>query len=309
MDNNYKVAVLILSYNGKYLLDDAILSYQKNSYGNFTIVVIDNGSSDGTEEYVKDNYPDVHIKRIEKNAGYSGGFNVGLDYAFNVLNADYALITNNDVIADKDIISELVKVAASDSKIGFTTGKVYFNEKKDTLQTVGMRYDPVRLNGGHIGNQEVDVGQYDEVTERYFADDVFTMVNKKLYMEIGGYDIEFVLQAEQFDWQLRAKQKGYKIMYTPFAKLWHKESMTIGKHSPLKLYYDARNPMIALMKHLEPEKFKTYFWLHLKKDTLRASLVNIKHSHFRIALNIWLGFFSGIKWGIKNKKLTLKHIF
>lgn len=309
MDKNYKVSVLILSYNGKYLLDDAIKSYQENSYGNFTIVVIDNGSIDRTDEYVKNNYPDVHLKRIEKNAGYSGGFNVGLDYAFNHLNADYALITNNDVIADKDIISELVKVASTDSKIGFTTGKVYFNEKKDTLQTVGMKYDPVRLNGGHIGNQEVDKGQYDEVTERYFADDVFTLVNKNLYKEIGGYDTEFVLQAEQFDWQMRAKQKGYKIMFTPNAKLWHKESMTIGKHSPTKLYYDARNPMIVLMKYLEPKKFREYFWLHLKKDTLRASLVNIKQSHFRIALNIWLGFFSGIKWGIKNKKLTLKHIF
>jgi GT2 family glycosyltransferase len=219
------------------------------------------------------------------------------------------LITNNDVVADKDIISELVKVAVTDVKIGFTTGKVYFNEKKDTLQTVGMSYDPVRLNGGHIGNQEVDKGQYDEVTERYFADDVFTMVNKNLYTEVGGYDPEFVLQAEQFDWQMRAKEKGYKIMFTPHAKLWHKESMTIGKHSPTKLYYDARNPMIVLMKYVEPKKFKEYFWLHLKKDTLRSSLVNIKHFDFRIALNIWLGFFSGIKWGIKNKKLTMKHIF
>ncbi len=304
-----KVVVLILSYNGKYLLDDAISSYLQNGYSNYEILVIDNGSSDGTEEYVNNNFEKVFVSRLEKNQGYSGGFNFGLNIAFNEMDADYALITNNDVIADKDIISELVKVAVTDDKIGFTTGKVYFNEKKDTLQTVGMSYDPVRLNGGHIGNAEVDKGQYDEVTERYFADDVFTMVNKNLYKEIGGYDTEFVLQAEQFDWQMRAKQKGYKIMFTPHAKLWHKESMTIGRHSPTKLYYDARNPMIVLMKYTEPIDFRKYFWLHLKKDTLRSSLVNIKHFHFRIALNIWLGFFSGIKWGIKNKKLTLKHIF
>lgn len=307
--NSPKVIVLILSYNGKYLLEDALNSYLKNDYANYQILVIDNGSYDGTVDYVNENYKNVFVRRIEKNRGYSGGFNFGLNIAFNEMDADYALITNNDVVADKDIISELVKVAVTDVKIGFTTGKVYFNEKKDTLQTVGMSYDPVRLNGGHIGNQEVDKGQYDEVTERYFADDVFTMVNKNLYTEVGGYDPEFVLQAEQFDWQMRAKEKGYKIMFTPHAKLWHKESMTIGKHSPTKLYYDARNPMIVLMKYVEPKKFKEYFWLHLKKDTLRSSLVNIKHFDFRIALNIWLGFFSGIKWGIKNKKLTMKHIF
>lgn len=307
--NTPKVIVLILSFNGKYLLEDALNSYLKNDYANYQILVIDNGSSDGTVDYVNENYKNVLVRRIEKNRGYSGGFNFGLNIAFNEMDADYALITNNDVVADKDIISELVKVAITDAKIGFTTGKVYFNEKKDTLQTVGMSYDPVRLNGGHIGNAEIDKGQYDKVTERYFADDVFTMVNKNLYTEIGGYDPEFVLQAEQFDWQMRAKQKGYKIMFTPHAKLWHKESMTIGKHSPTKLFFDARNPMIVLMKYVDAKKFKEYFWLHLKKDTLRASLVNVKHFDFRIALNIWLGFFSGIKWGIKNKKLTMKHIF
>lgn len=306
---NPKVIVLVLSYNGKYLLDDALNSYLKNNYDNYQIMVIDNGSSDGTEDYVKSLFEKVIVSRLEKNQGYSGGFNFGLNIAFNELNADYALITNNDVVADKDIIKELVKVAKTDEKIGFTTGKVYYYEKKDTLQTVGMSYDPVRLNGGHIGIKEVDKGQYEEVCERYFADDVFTMVSKKLYKEIGGYDNEFVLQAEQFDWQMRAKEKGYKIMYTPHAKLWHKESMTIGKHSTTKLYYDARNPMIVLMKYTEAKAFKKYFWLHFWKDTFRASLVNIKNMNIKIGFSIWGGFYSGLYWGIKNKKLTLKHIF
>lgn len=309
MSDTPKVIVLILSYNGKYLLEDALNSYLNNDYQNYRIMVIDNGSSDGTVEYVKENYRDVFVSRLEKNQGYSGGFNFGLNIAFNEMGADYALITNNDVIADKDIISELVKVAVTDDKIGFTTGKVYFNEKKDMLQTVGMYYDPVRINGGHIGNQEVDNGQYNEITERYFADDVFTMVSKKLYKEIGGYDTEFVLQAEQFDWQMRAKEKGYRIMYTPFAKLWHKESMTIGRHSSEKLYYDARNPMIVLMKYTEAKVFKKYFWLHFRKDTFRASLVNFKHLNFKIGFSIWAGFISGILWGIRNHKLTLKHVF
>ena len=135
------------------------------------------------------------------------------------------------------------------------------------------------------------------------------MVNKKLYKEIGGYDTEFVLQAEQFDWQMRAKEKGFKIMYTPFAKLWHKESMTIGKHSTIKLFYDARNPMIVLMKYTDAKVFKKYFWLHFWQDTFRASLVNFKHLNIKIGFSIWGGFFSGIYWGLKNRKLSFKHIF
>jgi GT2 family glycosyltransferase len=112
-----KVVVLVLSYNGKYLLEDALNSYLKNDYDNYKILVIDNGSSDGTEEYVKENFKNVIIRRIEKNQGYSGGFNFGLNAAFNEMDADYALITNNDVIADKNIIAELVKVATTDEKL------------------------------------------------------------------------------------------------------------------------------------------------------------------------------------------------
>lgn len=302
-----KVVILILSYNGKLLLEEAINSYLKNNYGNFSIVVIDNGSTDGTEDFLSENFPQVKILRLVKNRGYSGGFNAGLEFAFETENADYALITNNDVLADMNIVSELVKAASADDSIGFTTGKVYFYDSSTILQTVGMKYDPVRLNGGHIGLLEEDTGQFDKTEERAFADDIFMLVSRKLYYDTGGYDEEFVLQAEQFDWQIRAKLKGFKIMYTPYAKLWHKESMTIGKHSPLKLYYDARNPMIVLLKYQEAEQFRKYFWMHLRKDIARSSLINLKNGYLEIALKIWEGFFSSVYWGFKNKKFTLKH--
>lgn len=304
---NPKVTVLILSYNGKHLLDEAINSYKDNSYDNFEIAVIDNGSSDGTSGYIKTEYPFVKLLRIDKNRGYSGGFNYGLKYAFDDAHSDYVLITNNDVKADSRVIEELVKTAEADERNGFVTGKVLFYERKNVFQTVGLMYDPVRINGGHIGWGEEDKGQYDEVTERHFADDVFMLVSRKLYEETGGYDVEFVLQAEQFDWQFRAKNNGYRVMYTPYAKIWHKDSMTIGRNSPSKSYYDARNPMIVLMKNLRPEAFKKYFWLHLRKDVIRPSLVNLKNSRVDISIKIWEGFISGLFWGLNNKKLTIKH--
>ncbi len=304
---NPRVTVLILSYNGKHLLDEAITSYNVNDYDNFEIAVIDNGSSDGTMEHLKTFYPDVTALRLEKNRGYSGGFNYGLEYAFGIKKSDYVLVTNNDVKADSSSIKELVKVAESDTRNGFVTGKVLFYERKNVFQTVGLSYDPVRINGGHIGWGEEDTGQYDEVTERHFADDVFMLVSRKLYEETGGYDEEFVLQAEQFDWQFRAKNNGYRIMYTPYAKIWHKDSMTIGRNSPSKSYYDARNPMIVLMKNLKPCAFRKYFWLHLRKDIIRSSLVNLKNSRVDISIKIWEGFVSGLLWGINNKKLTIKH--
>ena len=155
---NPKVIVLVLSYNEKYLLEECLNSYLENDYENYKILVIDNGSSDGTVDYVNREYEKVIVRRIEKNQGYSGGFNFGLNIAFNEMDADYALLTNNDVVADKNIIAELVKVATTDKKIGFTTGKVYFNDKKDTLQTVGMSYDPVRETADTLAIRKLTEG-------------------------------------------------------------------------------------------------------------------------------------------------------
>jgi GT2 family glycosyltransferase len=305
--NQPKVTVLILSYNGKYLLEDSISTYLSNDYENFEVVVIDNGSSDGTKEYVETNFPKAKVIRLEKNRGYSGGFNFGLEFAFNQNNSKYALVTNNDVKVDSHVVKELVKVAETDEMIGFTTGKVYYFDEPDTLQTVGKKEHPIYWNGGHIGNQEKDKGQYEEIAERYFSDDIFTLVRKKMYDEIGSYDENFRFQSEEYDWQARAKQKGYKIFYAPNAKIWHKESMTIGKQSAFKAYFDARNPMIVILKYKSPEFFRKYFWNYFKKDIVGYSLVRIKKMRLKVAWSTWKGFFSGLRWGFKNHKFSRKH--
>ncbi len=301
------VIVLILSYNGKHLLEDSISSYLKNDYPNFKVVVIDNGSKDGTKEWVEENYPQVKVLRTDVNLKYSGGFNLGLEYAFKNKNADFVLITNNDVKADKNVITELVNVALKDPSYGFVTGKVYYYDQPDVLQTVGKYEDPIRWNGEHIGNGEKDIGQYDEESERIFADDIYMLVRREVYDTVGGYDTMFAFQSEEYDWQARAKKAGFKIYYTPKAKIWHKESATIGKRSAFKAYYDARNPMLVILKHKSPEFFKRYFWYHVRRGVIRSSLISIKQLRPNVAFKIWQGFLSGMIWGLRNKKFTMRH--
>jgi GT2 family glycosyltransferase len=305
--NKPKVVVLILSYNGKELLDDSVSSYLNNEYSNFQIVVIDNGSTDGTMEYVEKKWPDVFVLRTQKNLKYSGGFNLGLSYAFNKINADYVLITNNDVKADRNVIQKLVDVSVSDPLVGFVTGKVYFFEMPNILQTVGKYEDAIGWNGKHMGGYIEDTGQYDEIAERVFIDDIFKLVSSKVYYAVGGYDTTFRIQAEEFDWQARAKKQGFRILYTPHAKIWHKDSMTIGKDSSSKAYYDARNPMLVILKHKDPVFFRRYFWYHLKTGVTRTSLLKIKQLRFKSSIAVWAGFISGIIWGVRNRKLTLNH--
>ena len=195
MNSNYPlVVILILSYNGKELLLESIPSYIANDYPNFKVVIIDNGSQIPLELSIGHRFEEVEILRIEENKGYSGGFNVGIDYAVNVKKADYLLISNDDVVADHKLVSSLIEVTEKNRKVGFVTGKVYYhesNKKTNIIQTVGKYSNKYSIIGGHIGFNELDTGQYDETVERDFVDDVFTLVSKSVVNQVGGYDENF----------------------------------------------------------------------------------------------------------------------
>jgi GT2 family glycosyltransferase len=292
-----KVVVLILSYNGKHLLYDSIVSYLKNDYENFEVVVIDNGSNDGTYEYVKENWENVKVLRSDVNLNYSGGFNFGLKFAFDGTyeKTDYVLISNNDVLVDRHVISSLVQVAESDNNIGFVSGKVYYYDKPTVIQTVGKLEDKIRWNGAHMGAYEHDTGKYDEISERIFVDDIFALVNRSVYIQLGGYNEKLKFQCEEWDWQARAKNAGFKIYYTPYAKIWHKESMTIGKKSAFKAFFDAKNPILVIFSHKKGVFFIrfiiSHFWTHVIKASLSSVIID---RDFFKCIRIWKGFFSGI---------------
>ncbi|MFW5804760.1 MAG: glycosyltransferase family 2 protein [bacterium] len=301
-----KIIVLILSFNGKDLLDDSISSYLANDYENFEVVVIDNGSTDGTRDYVNENWPEVTVVRTKKNLGYSGGFNFGMEYAFNKKEADYVLITNNDVKADQSVLSELVGIANGDKMIGFVTGKVYYYDNPETLQTTGYELTNEQYwLFGHRGGQEKDIGQYDKTEELDYADDIFMLVKNEVFQETGGYDKEFEFQAEQFDWQIRAKKIGFKIFYSPHAKIWHKESMTIGKSSPFKTFYNVRNSYIVRMKHKEKGFIKIFSKWYFKTQFLKPLIKNLLKLKFNTSIMILKGYLSAIRWGVKNKKFYI----
>jgi len=275
-------------------------------YPDFEVVVIDNGSTDGSAVRIQQEFPEVKVVENGENLGYSRGFNAGLRYGFGERRADYCLVMNNDTVLDSRAIEALVEAAEAEPRAGFVTGKVYYFDKPDILQTVGKHEDPVFWNGRHIGYGERDGGQHDDSAERCFVDDIFTLVRREMFEETGGYDPTFFLQCEEYDWQARAKKLGWKIIYTPKAKLWHKESMTLGKASPRKAFYDARNPMIVIMLHRRPEFFRRFFRRHAR----RVGWEVLRHgARFRWS-HMWAnagGLMAGLWWGLRNRKLTFRH--
>ena len=306
MSTSSKVFVVTLNWNGKEWLEDCLASSLAMDYPNFEIVMVDNGSSDGSVEFVRQNFPTVHVVETGSNLGYARGFNAGLEYAA-AGGAEYFLIMNNDTVIDRSALSALVETAQTCERAGFVTGKIYFYDQPDTFQTVGKKEDPIRWNGDDIGWGEKDIGQYETVAERVFLDDVMTLVDRRLYDEVGGYDPQFFLQSEEFDWQARAKAKGWKFYYTPKAKLWHRVSMSMGgAGSPIGRYFDTRSRMVVMARYLNLPRFlRHYFWTAFRvHNSLARGLVQLNWDKIKPRLAMWLGFVAGTFWLVHRRPST-----
>lgn len=298
-----KVFVLILSYNGIRWLKGCLPTVLGMDYLNYEVVVIDNGSSDETQSFLRANFPQVHILALKPNRGYAGGFDAGLEYAAN-LGADYFLVMNNDTEIDRHALTALVDAAEAQDRAGFVTGKVYFHDRRDVFQSVGKKDDPITWVGPHIGYGEEDRGQHDQAAERIFVDDIYTLVSRKLYDEVGGYDPQFYLRCEEFDWQLRARKAGWKIYYAPHAKLWHHGSATTGgAGSPTNNYFLERSRIIAIAKHGSAFRLLRYLaWSGMEASyRLAGSVVRLNWNTFKPRLARLLGILSGISWMVHCK--------
>lgn len=291
-----KVYVITLSFNRKEDTIECIESLRKMNYPYFKILVVENGSTDGSGQAIKDRYPDLEMVEIKRNIGYAKGFNTGIKYAF-MEGADYFLILNNDIIVDPEALTELVKTAQEDEEIGFVSGKVYYYNDPKRIQTVGRKTHPVYLVGDHVGYGEYDEGQYDEKKEYDFIDDVFLLVRRDVYEHVGGYDENFFFHWEETDWCARVRRAGYKIIYTPGAKIWHKGLLTTSNGmSPLALFYITRNQFPFIWRNAEPVQFrKILLHLFFREYPLNAARF-LKHGKFSYVRAYLHGILSGICW-------------
>ena len=293
-----RVFVVTLNWNGREWLEDCLTFVLAMDYPSFEVVMVDNGSTDGSVEFVRQRFPAVHVVETGSNLGYARGFNAGLEYAA-AGGAEYFLIMNNDTVIDRGALTALVETAQACERAGFVTGKIYFYDQPDTFQTVGKKEDPIVWNGDHIGWGEKDIGQYETVEERAFLDDVMTLVDRRLYDEVGGYDPQFFLQAEEFDWQVRAKKRDWKFYYTPKARLWHRVSMSMGgAGNPIARYFDTRSPMVVMARYASLGRFLRYYVVTGLRTTnsLLRGLVQLRGDKIKPRLAMWLGFLAGTFW-------------
>ncbi len=279
-----KVFVITLNWNGKDNTIECVASLLKLDYPDFEIVAVDNGSTDGSVPALRAAYPELTIIENGRNLGYAQGFNAGIKYAYDH-GADYFLILNNDTIIDSGALTALVQAAQEDEKIGFVSGKVYWYSKPTVLQTAGRQNDPVALVGRHVGSGETDTGQYDQTRDYDFIDDVFLLVRRQVYETVGGYNAQFFLYYEETDWCSRVRRAGFRIVFAPRAKVWHKGIIgeTGTPLSPERIFYLQRFEIPFMRRNATPEQWNAYM-RYLILGLPRRMFGYAKHGRFAAML-------------------------
>jgi len=261
------VNIIILNWNGWKMTLECLESLKniKTDGMRVEVVVVDNGSTDESveriEQYAKSNMQhEIIIIKNKVNLGFAEGNNVGISYALKE-GADFVCLLNNDTRVSQDFLFNLVKTFESDSQIGIAGGKIYFEkgyefhkdsyEKKDlgnVLWYAGGKIDWENVIASHIGVDEVDNGQFNETKETEYVNGCLMMVNREVFEKIGYFDKKYYLYYEENDFNQRAKEAGYKLIYNPKSFIWHINSGSSAAGSGLHDYFLTRNRMIFGMR-------------------------------------------------------------
>lgn len=266
---NPNIHIILLNYNGYKDTIDCIKSLQSIDYPNYKIVIVDNNSTDESEENIINfinKMDNTHFIQTGKNLGFSGGNNVGIKYALEN-NADYICLLNNDTTVEPDFLTILTNQMEQDKSIGIAAGKIMYYSKPDVIWSAGGFIDERKCLGYHYGINQKDSEEFNNTKKVSFLTGCLQLIRADVLKNIGLYDEEYFLYMEDVDFCYRARLNGYKLEYIPESKIYHKVSAsTGGEQSPMVLYYMTRNVMLFNKKYEEtlPSNFKFNIYWKLK---------------------------------------------
>jgi GT2 family glycosyltransferase len=242
-----QLSVIILNWNGKQLLADCLNALSKQTFDNFEVVLVDNGSDDGSVVFIKTEYPWVKLIELPQNLGFAGGNNRGLD----ACQGEYIVTLNNDTKVEPNFLFELVKTADGDGKIGMVAAKMLNFYDMSRIDSVGIRVAKNGL-GYNIGFGEQDCGQYDESVEVFGPCAGAALYARSMLEETGFFDPDFFAYYEDLDLAWRGRLAGWSCRTAPKALVYHVHSATGGKGSSFKIFQIHRNKWYAILKNWPP---------------------------------------------------------
>lgn len=263
MGNKVNVSVVILNWNRKEMLLDCLRSIKDLDYPLYEIIVVDNASTDGSVQAVRETYPDVVLIENEKNYGAIGGKNIGLRRALQS-DVEYIYMQDNDIVAAKDALTKLVEVAEADPNVGMVGAMMYDYSKPNTILSAGGTIDWTQNVSRGRGDNQKDVGQFNKIEPVDYLWGGALLIRKSVLEKVGLFDEGYIgYWFEDTDLSVRVAKAGFKVLFNPFAKVWHKPHATAEQFSYRKKYLAARNAIRFMKKHATPLQWAKYLMFAL----------------------------------------------
>jgi len=288
-----KVSIIIPHWNGIQILSECIDSLKQTSFDSYEIIVCDNASSDGSQQWLKDNHPDIILIENDQNLGYAGGCNRGMEIA----NGDYLVFLNNDTVQDRGWLDHLIRCIEHKDNIAAVQPKIlnYFD------RTI---FDYAGGSGGHMDlfcypfargrlflEQEKDSGQYDDPSRCFWASGTSIMVKKDLFIQAGKFDEIFFAHMEEIDLCWRLQAMGHEVWVEPKSVVLHKNAVSLPMHSHRKYYLNHRNSLLMVFSNYS---FANSFYF----GTIRIMLefIALGYAMVKIDFNHVSGILRSMAW-------------
>ena len=296
MQYEYNLSIITINYNGLKDTCELIESLPIEDKS-IEVIVVDNASKEDEASIIASRYPQVKVIRSEKNLGFAGGNNLGIQAA----QGKYLFFINNDTILRckkedvrcKMFFQPLTDRLESSPEIGMVCPKIRFAWGNNPIQFAG--YTPLSrytMRNRSIGFGESDKGQYDTAHQTPYAHGAAMMVKREALEKVGLMPECYFLYYEELDWSMMFTRAGYTIWYEPACTIYHKESQATGQNSPLKTYYLTRNRLLFVKRNIPSfRKYITYTYLLLvvaPRDICRY----IMHRQFNLASATIKGIFN-----------------
>ena len=243
------VTVIVLNWNGKDLTIECLESLKQVHYSNFNILVVDNGSTDGSVEMLKNFFPEVSILVLEKNLGYASGNNRGFD-SLKPDPPEFVIFLNNDTIVDENFIEPLVKQLLTHKKASQTVPKIYYENDPKLIWYAGGIVNLWTGSIYHLGIRQYDGPAYSKTHKTKYATGCCFCMRYGEFKEFGGFDETFPMYSEDVDLSLWIRAAGKQVWFVPDSKIWHKVSASLGgAFSFGKMVRKARGIFLLIKKH------------------------------------------------------------
>jgi GT2 family glycosyltransferase len=275
------VSVITINYDHADVTCQMLESLQRVTYPYVEVIVVDNASPHEDPEVILEKFPWVFLIRSRKNLGFAGGNNLGIRQA----KGEFILLLNNDTEVDPHFLEPLVLKLLKNPKIGAVSPKIRFFYDPEVFQYAGLsEINPYTVRSHGIGYRMKDDGQFDEDRQTAFVHGAAMLVPKHVIRDVGLLAEQFFLYYEELDWGLRIRNAGYELWYVHDSVVFHKESVSTGKMSPLKTYYMNRARLLWLRRNIHGLQFMLAIFFMLTVSVpknLLYYLFSRQTDHFR----------------------------